>query len=130
MSSKLLSLVARTTAQHFQHSIRVHVHLSLTTTLSSSSTISPDPDALTRPLVRARPPSGRCDHQQERRLPDLRLAPSWTPMARAKWIGSSLIVKAANEEAVWEKLKQDPYVTGKVWDLSTAKVYAYKPASF
>ncbi|KAJ1934667.1 hypothetical protein FBU59_005630 [Linderina macrospora] len=47
-----------------------------------------------------------------------------------KMIGSSLIVKAASEEAVWEKLKQDPYVTGKVWDLSTAKIFAYKPASF
>ncbi|KAJ1948908.1 hypothetical protein EC988_004983 [Linderina pennispora] len=128
MSSKLLSLVARTTAQRFQHSIRA-----MSTSSDNHFVIVvndfTDPDALTRRLsVRDRHLAGATINKNDGFL--ISGGAILDAHGSGKMIGSSLIVKAANEEAVWEKLKKDPYVTGKVWNLSTAKIYAYKPASF
>ncbi len=30
--------------------------------------------------------------------------------------GSMLVINAENEKAAWEWVRQDPYVTGKVWE--------------
>jgi len=39
--------------------------------------------------------------------------------AEGKMVGSMLVINAANEEDAWEWIKQDPYVTGTVWNKIT-----------
>jgi len=33
-----------------------------------------------------------------------------------KMIGSMLVINAENEQAAWQWLEKDPYVTGRVWE--------------
>ncbi|KAJ2783881.1 hypothetical protein H4R18_001437 [Coemansia javaensis] len=47
-----------------------------------------------------------------------------------RMVGSTLVINAASPDDVMALLRNDPYVAARVWNLDSARILPFRPASF